>query len=92
MTPLPKNDREYMRIHGKYFDKDFKTLHNLHDKVNNNGYVYCEIQLGMYSLKQAAILSYNLIKTITTRRILSNKRIKRVMETQNKTRHFCVDR
>ena len=62
MTPFPKNDREYMRIHGKYFDKDFKTLHNLHDKVNNNGYVYCEIQLGMYSLTQAAILSYNLIK------------------------------
>ena len=56
MTPLPKNDMEYMRINGKYFDKDFKTLHNLHSKVNNDGYVYCEIQLGMNGLKQAAIL------------------------------------
>ena len=62
MTPLPENDREYMRIHGKYFDDEFKNLHNLHDKVNEDGYVYCEIQLGMYGLKQAAILSYNLIK------------------------------
>ena len=62
MTPLPEGDREYMRIHGKYFDNEFLTLHNLHDKINKDGYVYCEIQLGMYGLKQAAILSYNLIK------------------------------
>ena len=62
MTPLPEGDREYMRIHGKYFDNEFLTLHNLHDKINEDGYVYCEIQLGMYGLKQAAILYYNLIK------------------------------
>ena len=37
-------------------------MHNLHNKVNKDGYVYCKIQLGMYGLKQAAILSYNLIK------------------------------
>ena len=36
MTPLPENYREYMKIHGKYFEKKFKTLHNLHDKFNNN--------------------------------------------------------
>ena len=37
-------------------------MHNLHDEVNEDDYVYCKIQLGMYGLKQAAILSYNLIK------------------------------
>ena len=62
MTPLPKGDREYMRIHSKYFDNKFRTLHTLHDKVHDDGFVYCKIQLGMYGLKQAAILSYNLIK------------------------------
>ena len=62
MTPLPESDRKYKIIHGKYFDEEFKTQHKLYAKVNNNGYVYCEIQLGMYDLKQAAILSYNLIK------------------------------
>ena len=62
MYPLPEGDKEYMRIQGKYFDNEFKSMHNLHCKVNGDGYVYCEIQLGMYGLKQAAILVYNLIK------------------------------
>ena len=41
---------------------NLKKLHNLHYKVNKYGYVYGKIQLGMYGLKQATILSYNLIK------------------------------
>ena len=48
MTPLPENDREYMRIISKYFDKEFKKWHNLYDKVNVDGYVYCKVQLSMY--------------------------------------------
>ena len=47
MTPLPIKDREYMQINAKYFDEEFKTMHNIHNKVNKDGYVYCEIQLGM---------------------------------------------
>ena len=39
MTPLPINDREYMRINAKYFDEEFKTMHKLHNKVNEDGYV-----------------------------------------------------
>ena len=58
LTPLPKNDKEYTRINAKYFDEEFKTL-RLHYKVNE---VHFKIQLGMYGLTQAAILSYNLIK------------------------------
>ena len=61
-SPLPPGDREYMRIHSKYFDKSIRDLYKLHDKINKDGYVYCEIQLGIYGLKQAAILAYNLIK------------------------------
>ena len=57
MSPLPPGEREYMRIHSQYFDKEIRYLYKLHDKLNSDGYVYCEIQLGMYGLKQAAILA-----------------------------------
>ena len=43
ISPLPPGQREYMKIHSKYFDNEFCTLHNLHDKINDNGYVYCKI-------------------------------------------------
>ena len=51
-----------MRVHSRYFDKEIITLYNLHDKVNKDGYIYCEIQLRIYGLKQAAILAYKLLK------------------------------
>ena len=62
MSPLPPGEREYMRIHSKYFDKEIRDLYNLHDKINQDGYIYCEILLGVYGLKQAAILAYKLIR------------------------------
>ncbi len=61
MTPIRDGEHEYMRIHGKYFSNTFCTIHNLHNKVNADGYVYYDIQVGMYGLKQAAIVAYNLI-------------------------------
>ena len=51
-----------MRIHSKYFDQEFHDLYQLHDKVDKNGYVYCEVKLGMYGLNQAAILVYLQLK------------------------------
>ena len=58
---LPPGHREYMRIHSKYFDKEFRLLYDIDKKIADDGYVYCEIQKGMYGLKQAAILAYKLI-------------------------------
>ena len=34
----------------------------MHDKIDPYGYVYCEVMLGMYWLKQAAVLAYNQMK------------------------------
>ena len=51
-----------MRIQSRFFQEDFRTLYNLQDKINPDGYVYCEVMLGMYDLKQAAILAYTQIK------------------------------
>lgn len=62
ISPLPPGEREYMRIHSRYLKIYIRDLYNLHNKIHADGYVYCEIQLGMYGLKQAAILAYNLIK------------------------------
>ena len=50
-----------MRIDSKYFDKEFRLLYDIDDKIVENEYVYCEIQKEMYGLKQAAILAYKLI-------------------------------
>ena len=62
MSPLPIEDREYMRIHSRYFSDDYIKENNLHDYINADGYIYCEILLGMYGLKQAAILAYKQLK------------------------------
>ena len=58
MTSLPTENQEYMRIHSRFFQEDFQKLYKLHDIINQDGYVYCEVMLGMYGLKQAAILAY----------------------------------
>ena len=56
------NEREYMKIHSRYFSEKFKKLYELDDKINQDGYIYCVIKKGMYGLKQAAILAYNQLK------------------------------
>ena len=56
--------KEYIRIHSKYFSKFFRDLYGLHNKIADNGYIYCEISKGMYGLKQAAILAYKKLKGI----------------------------
>ena len=59
---LPPDQKEYMRIHKRYFDEDFRKLFTITPIIAEDGYVYCEIQRGMYGLKQAAILAYNQLK------------------------------
>ena len=49
---------EYMRIHRKYIPRDILEKYNLHNMFHKD-HVYCQIDKGMYGLKQAAILAYN---------------------------------
>ena len=51
-----------MQIHSRYFSKELQDLYKLHDKIDDDDYVYCETQLGMYGLRQADILTYILTK------------------------------
>ena len=93
MNPFLIGEQEYMRIHSQYVDQQFRHLYNLHGKIDKDGYVYCKIQLGMYGLKQAAILAYKLIKEIL--QPAGYYPIKESNRWQHKTRKknfaLCVD-
>ena len=62
LTYLPEGEREYMRIYSRYFDDEIRKLYDIDPIIAEDGYVYCEIQRGMYGLKQAAILAYQQLK------------------------------
>ena len=46
-----------MRISLKAFPQDIIDTYNLLDLVDNQGYVYVQINKGTYELKQAALLA-----------------------------------
>ena len=50
--------RIYIRIHKRYFLQQFIVQYKLKDLINKDGYIFCQINRGMYGLKQAAILAY----------------------------------
>ena len=52
------DDPENIRIHKKYFSDHFVKEYKLEKLMNKDNYVYCQINRGMYGLKQAAILAY----------------------------------
>jgi len=47
-----------MKIPYSLFPPDILAKYKLHDNTHN-GYIYIQINRGMYGLKQAAILAYN---------------------------------
>ena len=49
---------EYMKVPIKYFPQDIIEKYSLDKKVDANGFVYVQINKGMYGLKQAAVLAY----------------------------------
>ena len=54
---------QYMKIHAKYFSKEFRDMYDIEKIIANDGYVYCKIVKGMYGLKQAARLAYDALVT-----------------------------
>ena len=49
---------EYMRIHSKYFPPEIKALYMIDSPIDSDGYVYVDINKGMYGLKQASVVAY----------------------------------
>ena len=52
MNTLPVGEQECMRIHSKYFYSKIKNQYNLHDKINNNECVYCEVETSSYTCQK----------------------------------------
>jgi len=59
-TPMARY--KYMRLRIADMPEDVIEHYNLRDKATPNGYVYCEIQKGMYGLPQAGIIAQQLLE------------------------------
>mgnify|MGYP006202481245 FL=1 len=59
-TPMVRY--KYVQIKLEDIPEEIIREYNLHEKVTNNGYVYVEIQKGMYGLPQAGILAQELLE------------------------------
>ncbi len=53
---------EYMQLRIADMLDDAIEHSNLRDKATPDGYIYCEIQMGMYGLPQAGIITQQLLK------------------------------
>ena len=61
----PMDMPEYMKIHISLIPEEIMKEYNLHDYVDNDGFVYMEILKGMCGLRQAGKLSYDhLVKNL----------------------------
>ena len=59
-TPMAR--AEYMKIQFKYSPAAIRAAYNLDNLVTSQGWVYIKIKKGMYGLKQAARIAYDLLK------------------------------
>ena len=59
-TPMER--AEYMKIKYKYFPQSIRIAYNLESLVTDDDWVYVKIVKGMYGLKQAARIAYDLLK------------------------------
>ena len=80
MTPMSRY--EYFRMKLELFPEDVIAEYNLRDKVDINGYVYCEVKRGTHCLSQAAIAPN---QASLQSRVHTKQRYTRVLETQMAT-------
>ncbi len=60
MTPM--KEYEYMQLRLQIIPDEIICQYNLRDLVDEQGWVYVEIQMGMYSPPQAGILANKLLE------------------------------
>ena len=51
-----------MRIHKKYFTDELRLEYDIDIIADKDGYVYCQIEKGMYSLKEASCVTFENLK------------------------------
>ena len=57
------DDPEFMRIHKRYLTDEIKEEYQTEQYTSNDDYIYYKIKRGIYGLKQAARLAYDLLKS-----------------------------
>ena len=60
MTPMKRY--EYFHVKINLFPQDINNEYNLHDIVDANRNIFCEVCHGMYGLSQSRIISQELLK------------------------------
>jgi hypothetical protein len=58
----PMEQYEYLRITSDDVPEEIIQQHLLQDKVDSEGYIFIEVQKGIYGLPQAGILAQNLLE------------------------------
>ena len=56
------NYPEFMRIHRRFITNEIEKQYKAHQFTSHDDHIYCKIKRGMYGLKQATRLAYDLIK------------------------------
>jgi hypothetical protein len=63
---------EYMRLRLELIPDEIIDKYNLRDLVDNQGWVYIKIRMGMYGLPQAGILTNKILKNASTQRDITS--------------------
>ena len=84
-------DPEFMKIHAKYFDDTLRTKYNLSSIIGKDNYVYCQINKGMYGLKQAARLAHDdLVKHLAKYGYAPDKICSNIWTHKQRRTKFCL--
>ena len=82
---------EYMKIHRKYFFDDIKKQYNIDSLIHHDEYVYCQINKGMYGLKQAAKLGRDkIIQTLQPFGYFPDKHSPNIWRHTSRPTVFCL--
>jgi hypothetical protein len=87
----PMHRPEYMRIHLQHFSPDIIEQYDLLSLVADDGYVYIEINKGMYGVKQAALMAYEkLVAALAPHGYRPCKYSLGIWEHKTKPTKFCL--
>ena len=82
---------EYIQIHAKHFSEEMKHKYNINKLIAEDGFVYCKINCGMYSLKQAARFVYdNLVRNLKQDDNYPDKYFPNIWSHESRDTKFCL--
>ena len=89
-TPL--KNYKYAKFLCKNIPQDFIDANDLEPLFNEHGFIYMQIQKGMYGLKQAGKIANDQLKKVLSTPWIPSHSHTGPVETRQKTNFFHVDR